>query len=431
MRVLVVGGYGLIGGAITAALLADGHYVTGLARSPDYGKRLFPAANWIGADLGDLQQAENWLLHVQGFDVVVNASGMLQSTGRDDLDRVQRGAIVALVAACEAVGIKRFIQISAVGASVESEIEFLSSKAAADGVVAESQLDWVIFRPGLVLAPDSYGGTNLLRLLATVPLVQPLALAEVRVQVVDLDDLVKGVTQALNDPALVGQSFDIVEPTSYQLEDVVLAMRTWLGMKPPVMILRIPNWAVRLTGRVADGLALLGWETALRTTSMRVLAKGISGDPARWQNASGLRLKTLAEIHSARPSTTQDRMFSRTRVLFPIGIVVLAAFWLASGVIGVLQFDQAVALISARTGAAAASAFVVVGAAADVAIGLALLYRPSFYAACLAAIFVSAGYLFAATIVTPELWLDPIGPLVKVVPAMMLALVMATLRQDR
>lgn len=431
MRVLVVGGYGLIGGAVTAALLSSGHDVTGLARSPDYGKRLFPAAGWIGADLGDLQRADDWLPHLSGFDAVVNASGMLQSTGRDDLDRVQRGAVVALVAACEAAGITRFIQISAAGASPDSDIEFLSSKAAADQVVAQSKLDWVIFRPGLVLAPDSYGGTNLLRLLATVPLIQPLALADARVQVVDLDDLVRGVVQALDDPALIGHNFDMVEPISYRLEDLVLALRTWLGVKPPLSIWRLPGWVVRLTGRMADGLALLGWQTALRTTSMRVLSEGIAGDAEPWQTASGQKLKTLAEILQARPATSQDRMFSRTRVLFPIGVIVLALFWLVSGIVGVLQFEQAVALIASRTGLAVASIFVATGALVDVLIGLAFLHRRSFHVACVAAILVSAGYLLAATFVTPHLWLDPIGPLVKVVPTMTLAWVMLVLRPDR
>ena len=51
MRILVVGGYGLIGLAIVKALLARGVEVRGAGRSPDHGARLDPRAQWVALDL--------------------------------------------------------------------------------------------------------------------------------------------------------------------------------------------------------------------------------------------------------------------------------------------------------------------------------------------------------------------------------------------
>jgi hypothetical protein len=40
-------------------------------------------------------------------------------------------------------------------------------------------------------------------------------------------------------------------------------------------------------------------------------------------------------------------------------------------------------------------------------------------------------YLAAGSMVTPALWLDPLGPFVKVLPAMMLALVTMAVLEER
>ena len=42
-----------------------------------------------------------------------------------------------------------------------------------------------------------------------------------------------------------------------------------------------------------------------------------------------------------------------------------------------------------------------------------------------------AAYLLGATLWRPDLWIDPLGPLIKVVPAMMLALVMLAIIDER
>ena len=47
------------------------------------------------------------------------------------------------------------------------------------------------------------------------------------------------------------------------------------------------------------------------------------------------------------------------------------------------------------------------------------------------AIVLSLGYLAAGTVVTPELWADPLGPFVKVLPAIALAGLLAAMAEER
>ena len=51
MRVLVLGGYGLIGAAVARALHVAKHEVSAVGRSTDGSLRMFPALCWIAVDI--------------------------------------------------------------------------------------------------------------------------------------------------------------------------------------------------------------------------------------------------------------------------------------------------------------------------------------------------------------------------------------------
>ena len=127
MNVLVLGAYGLIGQAVAGRLLTGGAPVVGLARSARRGRATLPTARWIEADISHLLTPADWAPYLDGIDAVVNAAGALQS-GRngEDLSRLQRDAIVALIEASETAGVTRFVQISAPGAGPTASTTFLA-----------------------------------------------------------------------------------------------------------------------------------------------------------------------------------------------------------------------------------------------------------------------------------------------------------------
>jgi len=161
MAVLVLGGYGLIGSAVVARLCD--RPVVGLGRDVAVSRRRWPGVDWREADLAQLLRAEDWTPLLAGVESVVNAAGVLQQGLRDDVAGVQERAMLALYAAARQTGIKRIVQISAVGAEPRASTEFLRSKARADDALSASGLDYVILRPGLVISSAAYGGTALIR----------------------------------------------------------------------------------------------------------------------------------------------------------------------------------------------------------------------------------------------------------------------------
>src|SRR3954462_15783018 len=188
MRVWVPGASGLIGSDILVRLAAAGHELVGPGRSIATARRRFPAMRWIEADFHRLTSVEAWLPLVSTVDAVVNCVGAFQRSSRDDLRRIHVAAPLALFAACEQAGVRRVIHISAVGVDA-APTEFAATRGAADARLAASRLDWLILRPGIVLAPGVYGATAMMRGLAGLPWRTPMITPASRVQIVSVDDI--------------------------------------------------------------------------------------------------------------------------------------------------------------------------------------------------------------------------------------------------
>jgi uncharacterized protein YbjT (DUF2867 family) len=431
MRVLVLGGYGLLGLEIIRALRRAGHTVVGFGRSPEIGRRLLPDLSWNHGDMRRMLRPEDWSIHLSEIDAVVNAAGALQDGPRDDLKAVHDSAIRALVNACEQRGVKRLVQISAPGAHLGARTAFLATKGAGDEAVRASSLEWTILKPGLVISAGAYGGTTLLRALAAFPVVQPIVLHDARIQTVAGTDVGEAVRAVLAGEVATPCDYDLVEDQPHTLGDVIKSVRRWSGRDDALWQWRLPRWLGFAAGRMADLAGLFGWRSPLRTTALRSLADGVTGEAAPWRVAGGFALKSLDETLRDLPSTAQERTFGRAQLVFPVLLMMLSGFWLVSGAIGLLQRDAAEAVLAGRTGESTAEWLVVAGIVVDLMIGWGLLWRKWVRRTAWASIFVSAAYLAAGTWLTPELWADPLGPFVKVLPAMALALAVAALVEER
>ncbi|QND59956.1 SDR family oxidoreductase [Mesorhizobium huakuii] len=430
MNILVLGGYGLIGDAIVGRLLRDGHHVTGLGRDVGDAGRRRPAVRWIAADMSKLLAAEDWLPVVAGMDAVVNAAGVLQDGPRDRLDAVHRGSVVALVAACEQAGVHRFAQISAIGADVASANPFFSTKAQGDRAVASSSLEWTILRPGLVIAPAAYGGTALLRALAAFPGFVPAVMPRQPIQTAAVTEIAEAVSRAVAG-SLPRLAVDLVEANARPLADVLLALRAWLGL-PPARVVPMPAILGRLAGAVADMLGILGWRSPLRCAALAAVARGVTGDASAWNQVCDRPLQPLEATLADMPANVQERWFARLWLAKPVIFACLSLFWLVSGIVGLIRQEAAAdLLVSHGVSASFAHLSVLAGSAADMLVGAAVVVRSLARRALLAMIAITLSYLAAATLLVPGLWLDPLGPLVKTIPALCLVVVALAVLDER
>jgi uncharacterized protein (TIGR01777 family) len=87
MHTLIAGGTGLIGRALTASFVADGHQVVILSRTPDRVTAL-PAG--VHVERWDAHTAEGWAHLAEGTDAIVNLAGESIGAGRWTAERKKR-----------------------------------------------------------------------------------------------------------------------------------------------------------------------------------------------------------------------------------------------------------------------------------------------------------------------------------------------------
>ena len=117
MRILVIGGYGLIGGAVITRLTGHGHMVYGAGRDIAEAQRRFPQVRWVKADLA-MPDPAVWGEILNGIDAVVNCAGALQDSHRDHSHAVHVDGLRRLGEAAQAAGVKRIVHVSAAGLEV-------------------------------------------------------------------------------------------------------------------------------------------------------------------------------------------------------------------------------------------------------------------------------------------------------------------------
>lgn len=424
MKVLLLGASGFIGSAVADDLLAGGHAVRAVGRDLTYGQSILPRGEWAYCDL---RRDTDWASLLEGVSVVINASGVLQSGLRDDVALVQEQAIATLVEACRAAGIAQFIQISAAGADWQTS-PFMQTKSRADAMLAASGVPHTIIRPGLVIGRNGFGGTELMRTAAGMPVAVAIRGTGL-IQCVALADVVAAVRRSIADPAGCAGQFDLLESQPRALAEIIALHRGWLGLDPALTTLSLPVTLLRPISLFADALGWFGWRSPLRSNSISALIAGVSGDVSQARALLGREPLSLPETFAALGQAGKaDRWHARLAAVYPLALAALIVLWLAGGLIGLARVDEAAALLPPSPFAKPA---VIGGSLADIAIALGIIYRPTLTPALLASAALSAAYVLGAVLVRPDLWLDPLGAMVKVIPIIALSLLCHAMAEER
>jgi uncharacterized protein YbjT (DUF2867 family) len=151
MDVLVAGGHGKVALRLLGLLAAKGHRARGLIR--EAGQATDLEAVGAVAVLGDLEAEASLAEYVQGADVVVFAAGAGPGSGPERKRTVDLGGAVKLADAALAVGVRRYVMVSSIGADRPRAASggmrpYLEAKAEADRYLVASGLEYTIVRPG-------------------------------------------------------------------------------------------------------------------------------------------------------------------------------------------------------------------------------------------------------------------------------------------
>lgn len=433
MRILIIGAYGFIGSHLAAGLAARGHTIVAAGRDVALGRKRFPHFEWVHCDLNKDLTAEAWLSRLANVDIVINAAGVLQSTFRDNSANIHHMGPAALFEACEQVGVKRVIQISALGAGDRTGTAFGRDKASGDTALQTHKLDWAILRPSLIYARGVYGGTAMVRGLAGLPFVMPRLSRDPLFQPIHMDDLAEVVARFCEPEARPRAILNLVGPKEMRLSEITREVRTWLGFGKATEI-TVPRWTLNVGAKIGDVAGGLGSRTSFRTTALKQMDEPNVAPLEPLVKATGFTPRPMAEALAADPAQVQDRWHARLFFLKPLARIVLALFWIVSGLVLLdpISFSYAAGVvIQMGLSPDTAGPVAIAGGIIDIALGLLLLFGWRVSSVIAAMILVSLGYMIALTISLPGLWLDALGTLTKIVPLIVFMLMVAAIEDER
>jgi hypothetical protein len=274
----------------------------------------------------------------------------------------------------------------------------------------------------------------MLRALAAFPLQLPADEAATPFQPVAVEDVAATIawlaTRDVDDAATRAVIWDLMQPQSVTLSGVIEQFRWSFGTSRwPLMTL--PAFLLDLGAKLGDLINYLGWMPPLRSTAIAELRRGVTGDPTSWMAATGIVPKTIAQAVGGRAATVQDKWFARLFLVKALVIASLALFWTVSGFIALfVSYSAATAILTSHGfPPSLVGPVTVITSLMDMSIGVLIAFRRTCAVGLVAGIVASLGYMVGAAILTPDLWIEPLGALVKTGPAIVLML-MALLTLD-
>lgn len=406
MNVLVCGAGGFIGAAVVGVLLRRRHRVVGTARR---GIPTRPNLTALIVDFNRDIDVAVWIPRLQQIDVVVNAVGIFRGSPQEHED-VHSRAPEALFAACRRAGVKRIVQVSALGSEAGAATAFQRTKFAADEALSAVGISFAIVQPSLVVGPGG-ASTRFFTALASLPIIPLPGSGAQQVQPVAIDDVAEAIAILCESQAVEGR-VAAVGPEPLTLKQWMTNIRTRLGLGAP-RFLHVPMW---LTGLAARWGQLTG-RGLLDRDSLIMLTRGNTADPAAFTSLLG---------RPPNPAVTRlgdgDQSTLRTAAVInwiaPLLQVSIALVWIWTGIVslGLYPIDESRALLE-QSGVPNSLTMQVlyVAAALDIMLGvLTLMVRRRWvYGLQIATIAIYTAIISWAL---PEFWIHPYGPMIKNLP---------------
>lgn len=254
MNILLCGASGFIGRHIHQALTRAGHEVR-----PTTTRPVDKAGQALPVDFSRDTKAAVWQSRLQGVDAVVNAVGVLRDSRRRPIKALHTDTPGALFDACAQAGVRRVIQVSALGID-HVDVPYATTKLAAEqhlkDLTKRGQLDGAILRPSIVFGAGGASSKLFMALAQCPALIMPRTMIRARVQAVAVGDVADAVVRLLAEARNFKSIMPCVGPQAQTMAELVACLRQQLG-KEAALVLPLPNLMTTLGARIGDQIPAL------------------------------------------------------------------------------------------------------------------------------------------------------------------------------
>lgn len=241
MRVFVTGASGFVGQYLVAELRQHGHDVVAL-RHRMQGED--PAG--VQSVIGDVTDATTYEAALATCDAVIHLVGIIREIPKKQVtfERLHVQATAAVVAATERAGIKRYIQMSALGTREGAISGYHRTKWAAEEIVRNSSLDWTIFRPSLIFGPRDSFVNMLAATLRSSPIMPLMGDGTYRLQPIHVRDVVRCFREGLIRTDTVKHTYELCGCDRIRYRDLLDDVARAMGKLPPLKP-QAPLWLMK------------------------------------------------------------------------------------------------------------------------------------------------------------------------------------------
>ena len=202
--------------------------------------------DWNPNNFSNLKEAIN------NSDVVVNLIGILFENRKQKFYNIHSKIPEAVAKICSEAGVKKFIQVSAIGANEKSKSLYQKSKYLGESNALNNFKKTVIIRPSVVCGPED-NFTNLFSKLSFLPII-PIVGLNYKFQPILVTDVADAIVQAIEMKDNEGKTYEIGGPRVISFGDMVKSILSTINKKR--IVIEIPMSLAKIQSSITDMLPL-------------------------------------------------------------------------------------------------------------------------------------------------------------------------------
>lgn len=259
--VAIAGATGYIGGRLAPRLLADGHRIRCLVRSPrKLAGRSWASNSRVKILAADLTDAKALTVDLSGCDCAFYLVHSMTSAGSKYAHQDRRLALEFAAAAREA-GLKRIIYLGGLGETGADLSEHLSSRREVEDALASTGVPVTVLRAAMIIGSGSASFEILRYLVERLPIMITPRWVSTPCQPIAVRNVIGYLSGCLAVPETIGQVFDIGGPEVLCYRDIMRIMAEELGLRKrlvipvPVLTPRLSSYWIHLVTPLSHSIA--------------------------------------------------------------------------------------------------------------------------------------------------------------------------------
>lgn len=299
MKVFLTGGTGFVGRNMLRRLLENRHNVRALVRHPRQASAL--PQNNVEHIPGDVVSGAGLDLGLGGCDAVIHLVGIIVEKGANTFEAVHHRGTRNVVEAARRGGIKRFIQMSALGVRADGVAAYQTSKWKGEEEVRNSGLPYCILRPSLIFGPGDGFVTQMMETMRKAPLFRPVpGDGKAKYRPIFIDDVTACFVRALTTETATNQTVGLGGADELSLNEVLAEIARCAGLRKPAV--HIPLLLMFSVAAVAQSLLS---NPPVTVDQLRMLREGSTCDIGPMKRIFGIEPRGFSGC--GRNSSTDEQ----------------------------------------------------------------------------------------------------------------------------